>query len=77
MEIKKRTIIRFGYLRQSYLFMSHWSHPIIPNVPIGGDQWDVLMEIFECKYSCRDMSDDSTFLCRFMQNNPNYKKTIT
>jgi len=31
------------------LFMSHWSHPIVPNVPTGGDQWDVSAKNFKCK----------------------------
>jgi len=45
MEIEQRSMIRFGYLRQAYFVHV----PLVPNVPMGVDQWDVLVEIFKCK----------------------------
>jgi len=49
MEIRKRAMIRFGYLRQSYFVYVPLVPPHSPKRPHGWDQWDVLVEVFKCK----------------------------
>jgi len=49
MEIKKRGMRMFGYLRQSYLVHVSLVPPYRNKRPTGGDQWDVLVKKFKCK----------------------------